>query len=257
VEPPIGSARRSSIASGTWRSRSTTTAGTAPLPSQGEVIGAVNTLPVRRTSWSARRAACPATCTSSGGPATQGVPPRIRLLLHGLRGRGRGGREDGGARARRVRHGGRRVVAHDVVRSRHRLQEGVKITVVLIDNGGSGRSATSRPRWDRTPSAPSTAIAGRTASSRGSHSRGLHGQRAQPGRARHRLPDHRGPARRSRGGAGADPGHRPHHRDRSLRGRARLRIVVGRAPGGSLRDGQGQGVRRAYEEAVKKERWFL
>ena len=44
--------------------------GHAPLPSQAEVIGAVNTPARPRTSWCARPAACPATCTSSGARAT-------------------------------------------------------------------------------------------------------------------------------------------------------------------------------------------
>ena len=62
----------SSPPSGTRRSRRAYTLGHGPLPAQSEVIGAVNRRhgPARR-GRSARRAACPATCTSCGARATR------------------------------------------------------------------------------------------------------------------------------------------------------------------------------------------
>ena len=78
--------------------------GHAPLPSQGEVIGAVNTFarPAgRRGVRGGQPARRPAQAVADA--RSQGLPPRIRLLLHGLRGGGRRGREDGRARARRLR----------------------------------------------------------------------------------------------------------------------------------------------------------
>ena len=48
--------------------RALVTAGHGPLPSQAEVIGAVNDAAGDATSSSARRGRCPATCTSSGAP---------------------------------------------------------------------------------------------------------------------------------------------------------------------------------------------
>jgi hypothetical protein len=59
-----------------------------PPISQGEVIGAVNGCRGRKTSCCAPRAACRATCTSCGARAAQRLPPRVRLLVHGLRDRG-------------------------------------------------------------------------------------------------------------------------------------------------------------------------
>ena len=66
----------------------------------------------------------------------EGLPPRVRLLVHGLRDRGRHGRQAGRARARGVRDGRRRLVPDDAGRDRDRGAEGIKIVVVLVDNHG-------------------------------------------------------------------------------------------------------------------------
>ena len=88
--PPIASGRRSSTASGTQRSSAIYDRGHGPLPSQGEVIGAVNTLRApagRRGLRGGQPARRPAQALADARP--QGLPPRVRLLLHGLRGGGR------------------------------------------------------------------------------------------------------------------------------------------------------------------------
>ena len=53
-------------------------------------------------------------------PRSQGLSPRVRLLVHGLRGGGGARGEDGRSRPRGLRHGRRRLVAHDVAGDRHR-----------------------------------------------------------------------------------------------------------------------------------------
>ena len=75
----------------------------AALPSDAQVIGAVQrSASAEPTSWSAPRAACRASCTSSGRPARAArLPPGIRLFLHGLRDRRRPRRQDGPARRAR------------------------------------------------------------------------------------------------------------------------------------------------------------
>ena len=139
------------------------------------------------------------------------------------------------------------------------LQEGIKITVdphrqrrVRVDRrpldlGGLGRLRHQVPLPRR----------GRTALRR-PDPRGLRRQRAQPGRARHRLPDHRGPPQRPRRGARADA-------------RATV-LTIETDPAAGVPGYESwwdvppaevsemdkvKAVRRAYEEAVKKERWFL
>ena len=97
------------------------TIGSPTRPSQGEVIGAVNDAAGERGVRGVRRgqpSRRPAQAVALARP--QELSPRIRLLLHGLRSRGRHGGQDGGARSGGVRDGGRRLVAHDVVRDRDR-----------------------------------------------------------------------------------------------------------------------------------------
>ena len=67
--PPIGSGRRSSTASGMRRCSATTTAATRRCPARARSSAPSTPSRARKTSWCARRAACPATCTSSGGRA--------------------------------------------------------------------------------------------------------------------------------------------------------------------------------------------
>ena len=102
-------------------------------------------------------------------PRPQGLPRRVRLLLHGLRDRRRARREDGGPRCRRGprrrRHGGRRLLPDDVPGDRHRRAGGRE-----ADRGpgpeprASPRSARSRSRSGRSASAPATATARRPGS---------------------------------------------------------------------------------------------
>ena len=85
--------------------------GHGPLLSQGEVIGAVNYVSRPRGRGGLRRrqpARRPAQALAHA--RAQGLPPRIRLLLHGLRDRRRPGRQDGRPGARGLRDGRRRLV---------------------------------------------------------------------------------------------------------------------------------------------------
>ena len=59
----------------------------------------------------------PAQALAHAGP--EGLPRRVRVLVHGLRDRRRPGREDGRARARGVRHGRRRLLPDALERDRH------------------------------------------------------------------------------------------------------------------------------------------
>ena len=84
---------------------------TAAARRQGEVIGAVNDarrprdVVVCAAGSHARR---PAQALAHARP--EGLPPRVRLLVHGLRDRRRPGRQDGRARARGLRDRRRRLV---------------------------------------------------------------------------------------------------------------------------------------------------
>ena len=85
--------------------------GHEPLPAQSEVLGAVNDASAPRRRRRLRRR------VDAGRPAqaladarSEGLPRRVRLLVHGLRDRRRARREAGGAGARGVRPRRRRVV---------------------------------------------------------------------------------------------------------------------------------------------------
>ena len=85
--------------------------GHGPLPAQSEVIGAVNEaagprdVVVCAAGSLARRSA---QVVADARP--QGLPCRVRLFVHGLRDRGRHGRQDGGSGPQRVHHGRRRLL---------------------------------------------------------------------------------------------------------------------------------------------------
>jgi thiamine pyrophosphate-dependent acetolactate synthase large subunit-like protein len=201
---------------------------------QAEVIGIVNAAARSRDvvrSWepsgrSPQAVAC---------DRAQHLPPRIRLLLYGLRNRWRSRRQDGRSVARRVRHGRRRILpddgagdrdlrpgrlqAHDRARRQRRLCQHRR--VVSIDRIRRFRYAIS-------------AIASRSCGQRGvagSHC-------ASAGRSRR----HRARSCRS-GGSG------PHDSrvctGRSAEVRARVRILVGRS--GCRRLGAGVGPRGSTE----------
>ena len=76
---------------------------------QANVIGIVNEVerPARRRRLRRRRPAGRSAQALAAG-RSQGLPPRVRLLLHGLRDRRRSRREDGRARPRGLRDGRRR-----------------------------------------------------------------------------------------------------------------------------------------------------
>ena len=92
----------------------------SPLPSQGELIGAINevsgpdAIMLNAAGSHARR---PAQALADDAP--QELPPGVRQQLHGLRDRGRDGRQDGRAGARRVRHRRRRHLPDALVRAGH------------------------------------------------------------------------------------------------------------------------------------------
>ena len=94
-----------------------------PLPAQAAVIGAVNDaagetgVVVCAAGLDARR---PAQAVARPRPRGQGLPRRVRLLVHGLRDPGRHGRQARRARARGLRPGRRRLVPDAAGRARHR-----------------------------------------------------------------------------------------------------------------------------------------
>ncbi len=132
--------RDASTASGTRRSSASTTSATAPLPSQGEVIGAVNDRgAARATSWCAPRAACPAICTSSGARATpRATTSSTATPAWATRWRARWASRWPPPTARSSPWSGDGswlMMSSELVTA---LQEDVKLMVVLIDNGGFG-----------------------------------------------------------------------------------------------------------------------
>ncbi len=168
--------------------------GHGPLPAQSEVIGTVNTVLRARGRGRLRRrldAGRPAQALADARP--EGLPRRVRLLVHGVRDRRRARREDGRARARGLRHGRRRLVPDDERRR-------------SITSDPGRQEADHRPRGQlrllvhrrahpapsaRTASAPSTATArmAPSASTRDADpgddaARGPRGQRREPGGAR-------------------------------------------------------------------------
>ena len=104
--------------------------GHAPLPAQSEVIGVVNRLsrPQRRRGLRGRLdARRPAQAVAH--PRPQGLPRRVRLLLHGLRDRRRARASrwpslDAGEDRDVVRHGRRRLLPDDGAGARHRRPGG-------------------------------------------------------------------------------------------------------------------------------------
>ena len=90
------------------------------LLTQSQVLGAVNELqrPARRGALRRRLdAGRPAQAVAGARP--QGLPRRVRLLLHGLRGAGVDRHPPRRPRPRRLRHGRRRRLPHDAHRARH------------------------------------------------------------------------------------------------------------------------------------------
>ena len=146
------------------RSRPPAPPGRAPLPARARSSAPSTRRPARAAWWSARPAACPATCTSSGGPATrrQRLPPGVRLLLHGLRDRRRPRRQAGRPDPRGVRDGRRRLVPADVVRDRDGRPGGHQADH-RPDRQWRLRQhrRTERSRSGAAASAPSTAVATR------------------------------------------------------------------------------------------------
>ena len=168
-----------------------------------------------RRSWSARPAACPATCTSCGARATRSSTTWSTATLHGLRDRRRPGRQDGRAGARGLRDGRRRLLPDDgAARSSPSIQEGYKLTIVLLDNDGFKSIGGAQPlaragrlRHALRLPASSGALPGDDA---GGAARtlpvDLAANAAQPGRARDRVRR----LRRGRGRAGGGESGRPH-----------------------------------------------
>ena len=91
--------------------------GHQPLPAQTEVLGALNEemdardVVVQAAGLHARRPA-----DALARPGREAVPRRVRLLLHGLRDRGRARHQDGRARPGGVRPRRRRLLPDDVAR---------------------------------------------------------------------------------------------------------------------------------------------
>ena len=143
-----------------------------------------STTPPARPAWSsAPPARRPATCTSCGARATrgQGLPRRVRLLVHGLRDPRRDGRQARRARARRLRARRRRLVPDDARRSRHR-----------------GRGGHRRSWWSSSTTsgyASIGALSRSVGSARLRHPLPARGQRRPAARRARRAP---GPRRRCR-----------------------------------------------------------
>ena len=178
---------------------------------QNQVIGLANTL-VRsarrggvRSRLDARRSA--QTLAYQG---SQGLPRRVRLLLHGLRGGRRARGQDGRSQPRCVRHGGRRLLSDDGHRTGDRRARG--------HQGHRGAGAEPRLRVDRivVGGAGLPAIRHRLplpqrrrSARRRQATRRPRRQRGQPGRRRRQSRDGRGVQRRREG----RQGQRPHHGD--------------------------------------------
>ena len=113
------------VGAGTRRSRRRTPNDHTPL-AQAEVIGAVRgRLRRRATSSSAPPAACPATCTSSGERATRrATTSSTRYSCMGYEIAAGLGVKMAAPDARGRRHGRRRLVPHDELRTRHRRRRG-------------------------------------------------------------------------------------------------------------------------------------
>ncbi len=88
-------------------------------------------------------------------PPSHGLPRRVRLLVHGLRGGRRTGRAPRRAGPRGLRDGRRRLVAADVIRARHRGRAGrCASPACWSTTTATARSAGSRARSGRMASAP-------------------------------------------------------------------------------------------------------
>ena len=103
---------------------------------QNQVIGLANTLSTPATWWCAPPARCPAICTSCGEPGT------ARATTSSTATRAWVTRSPAASvcgwppRPRRVRHGRRRLVSDDGHRTGDRVQEGIKVILVLVQNHG-------------------------------------------------------------------------------------------------------------------------
>ena len=125
--------------------------GAPPAPGGGDRRGQRRGRRARRRRLR-RRLDCPATCTSSGARATrrQGLPRRVRLLVHGLRDPGRDGRQARGARARGVRAGRRRLLPDGAGRARDRgRRSGSRSCSCWSTTTATRRSARCRARSAR------------------------------------------------------------------------------------------------------------
>ena len=169
----------------------------------------------RRRPGGRQHARRPADALARAGP--EAVPRRVRLLLHGLRGRRCAGRQDGRPGARGVRPGRRRLVPDDGPGDRHRGVRG--------HQAGAGDRAEPRVLLDRlavressarSGSAPTTATATRSPGlldgdklpDRPGRERREPRRRGHPGQGHGRVP-------RGRGAGQVDPAHRRDpHRER-------------------------------------------
>ena len=134
-----------------------------PLPSQAEVIGAVNAAAGERDVVVCAAGSMPGDLHKlwrTTRPRRQGLPRRVRLLVHGLRDPGRHGRQARRARPRGVRDGRRRLLADAPRRARRpRSPSGSSSSSCSSRTTATRRSARSRAR----SAAPAT---GRTTASR-------------------------------------------------------------------------------------------
>ena len=140
-------------------------------------------------------------------PRSPRLPPRVRLLLHGVRDRRRARREAGAPRPRGLRHGGRRQLPHDELGDRHVGRDAPEARrSSLLDNRGFGcinrlQQACGGASFNNLlgPEAPAIDFAGARAEPRGPRRAGQDGRR---------------PRGRPRAGAPGRPDGRRGHRDR-------------------------------------------
>ena len=199
----------------------------------------------RAAPSSAPPAECPANCTSSGAARDPGrLPRRVRLLLHGLRDRGRPRREDGAARratvAVLVGDGSYLMMNSELATS---VAGGHPLLVVLCDNRGFGcihrlqratarraRTTTCRGSFRRAE-APVDFVA---------HARALGADAEKVGRT---SPRSRRPSRSARGAARTTV-----HRDRD---RPADRAPPRAAPGGTCRSRRCRRTRRVRDARAR------
>ena len=131
----------------------------APLPVRGARRRQPRQRPARRRRLRrGQHARRPAQALAHARP--EGLPRRVRLLVHGLRDRRRAGREDGRPGARGVRDGRRRLLPDDGPGARdRRLRSTSSSRSCWSRTTASRRSARCRSRSARSASAPATASA--------------------------------------------------------------------------------------------------